>query len=74
TLWERIIRYIVFNWLPKSLQHKQMAKDTAYRPQANFLPQVPKRGTMDAIPQRPSKRIEKEKEEAAKNEVAASAL
>ncbi|KAF9536184.1 hypothetical protein EC957_012227 [Mortierella hygrophila] len=74
TFSERVLRHVVFNWLPKSLQHKQMAKDTAYRPQANFLPQVPKRGTMDVILQRPSKRIEKEKEEAAKNEVAATAL
>ncbi|KAF9538397.1 hypothetical protein EC957_006772 [Mortierella hygrophila] len=63
TLWERIIRYIVFNWLPKSLQNKQMVKDTAYRPQANFLSQAPKRGTMDTIPQNPSKRIQREKDE-----------
>ncbi|KAG9061273.1 hypothetical protein KI688_007611 [Linnemannia hyalina] len=48
--------------------------DTAYRPQANFLPQAPKRGSMDAIPQRPSKRIEKEREEAAKKEAAAIVL
>ncbi|KAG9061267.1 hypothetical protein KI688_007605 [Linnemannia hyalina] len=61
TFSERVLRHVVFNWLPKSFQHKQLIKDTAYRPQANFLPQVPKRGTMDVIPQRPSKRIEKEK-------------
>ncbi|KAG9061268.1 hypothetical protein KI688_007606 [Linnemannia hyalina] len=54
--------------------HKQLIKDTAYRPQANFLSQAPKRGTMDVIPQRPSKRIEKEKEEAAKNEAVVTAL
>ncbi|KAF9536443.1 hypothetical protein EC957_010933 [Mortierella hygrophila] len=74
TFSERVLRHIVFNWLPKSLQRKQLLKDTAYRPQANFLPQAPKRGSLDVIPQRPSKRIEKEKEEAAKKEVAATAL
>ncbi|KAK3839491.1 MAG: hypothetical protein JOS17DRAFT_798956 [Linnemannia elongata] len=64
TLWERILRYIVFNWLPQSFQRKQMSKDTAYRPQANFLPEAPKRGSLDVIPQWPSKRIEEEKKEA----------
>jgi len=54
----------VFNWLPKSVQRKQMSKDTAYRPQANFLPEAPKRGSLDVIPQWPSKRIEEEKKEA----------
>ncbi|KAG0312829.1 hypothetical protein BGZ97_010806 [Linnemannia gamsii] len=63
TLWERILRHIVFNWLTKSLQMKQLLKDTAYRPQANFLPQVPKRGTMKTIHQRPSKRTQKEKKD-----------
>lgn len=45
------------------MQMKQLLKDTAYRPQANFLPQAPKRGTMDTIPQQPSKRLQREKEE-----------
>lgn len=63
TLWERILRQVVFNWLPTSMQMKQLLKDTAYRPQANFLPQAPKRGTMDTIPQQPSKRLQREKEE-----------
>ncbi|KAG9061277.1 hypothetical protein KI688_007615 [Linnemannia hyalina] len=36
TLWERVLRYVVFNWLPESLQRKQLVKDTAYRPQATF--------------------------------------
>ncbi|KAF9536749.1 hypothetical protein EC957_009802, partial [Mortierella hygrophila] len=74
TLWERILRYVVFNWLPKSLQRKQLLKDTAYRPQANFLPEAAKRGSLDVIPQTPSKRIEKEREEAAKNEGATTVL
>ncbi|KAK5827779.1 hypothetical protein F5H01DRAFT_375566 [Linnemannia elongata] len=63
TLWERILRQVVFNWLPTSMQMKQLVKDTAYRPQANFLPQAPKRGTIDTIPQQPSKRLQREKEE-----------
>lgn len=54
------------------MQMKQLLKDTAYRPQANFLPQAPKRGTMETIPQQPSKRVQKEEEEA-KKRVAASA-
>ncbi|KAF9338398.1 hypothetical protein BGZ91_008859 [Linnemannia elongata] len=74
TFSERVLRHVVFNWLPKSVQNKQMIKDTAYRPQANFLPQAPKRGSMDVIPQRPSKRIEKEKEEALKKKTAAAVL
>ncbi|KAF9926891.1 hypothetical protein FBU30_003612 [Linnemannia zychae] len=56
TLFERVLRQIVFNYLPKSMKMKQLLKDTAYRPQANFLPQAPKRGTVEVIPQNPSKR------------------
>ncbi|KAG0282407.1 hypothetical protein BGZ96_000518 [Linnemannia gamsii] len=56
TLWERILRHVVFNWTPNFIQQKQLNKNTAYRPQANFLPQVPKRGSMPTIPQRASKR------------------
>ncbi|KAG0376821.1 hypothetical protein BGX24_007164 [Mortierella sp. AD032] len=59
TFSERILRQFVFNWLPKSIQKKQLIKDSAYRPQANFLPQAPRRGTVDVLPQRPSKRIQK---------------
>ncbi|KAG0293457.1 hypothetical protein BGZ96_002799, partial [Linnemannia gamsii] len=36
----RVLREVVFNWLPSSMQKKQLLKDTTYRPQANFLPQV----------------------------------
>ncbi|KAG0293463.1 hypothetical protein BGZ96_002805 [Linnemannia gamsii] len=63
TLSERIVRHVVFNWLPKGIQHRQFLKDTAYRPQANFLPQAPKRGSLEVIPQRPSIRIPKEEGE-----------
>ncbi|KAK3848472.1 MAG: hypothetical protein J3R72DRAFT_469939 [Linnemannia gamsii] len=70
TLWERFLRQIVFNWIPDSIAQKQINKNTAYRPQANFLPQAPKRGTMDTIPQQPS-RQQKERECEAKRQVTA---
>lgn len=38
------------------MQNRQVLKDNAFRPQVNFLPQVPPRGTGVIIPQRPSKR------------------
>ncbi|KAF9142435.1 hypothetical protein BG015_000894 [Linnemannia schmuckeri] len=63
TLWERVLRHVLFNWVPRTLQMKQISRDSAYRPQANFLPQAPKRGTLDVIHQKPSKRLQKEKEE-----------
>lgn len=58
--------------MPKSVQKKQFIKDTAYRPQANFLPQAPKRGTIEIITQQPSKRMQKEEEEARKQAAAAA--
>ncbi|KAF9900785.1 hypothetical protein EC991_006888 [Linnemannia zychae] len=62
TISERLLRQVVFNWTPKSVMRKQLLKDTAYRPQANFLPPAPRRGTGEIIPQWPSKRIQKEEE------------
>lgn len=53
---------------------KQLQKNTAYRPQANFLPQAPKRGTLDIIPQQPSKRIQREQEEVKKIATGAAPL
>ena len=55
------------------MQMKQLLKDTAYRPQANFLPLAPKRGTMETIPQKPSRRIQEEAE-AAKNKASGAAV
>ncbi|KAF9146904.1 hypothetical protein BG015_011480 [Linnemannia schmuckeri] len=74
TFSERILRQVVFNWLPKSVQEKQLSKDTAYRPQANFLPLAPKRGTLKIIPQWPSMRISKEEEEVKKKVAGVVAL
>lgn len=44
------------------MQRAQIVKDSVFRPQANFLPQAPKRGTADVISQPPSKRLLKEEE------------
>ncbi|OAQ29403.1 FAD/NAD(P)-binding domain-containing protein [Linnemannia elongata AG-77] len=74
TWWERALRHILFNWIPRSMQSRQMSKEGAYRPQANFLPQAPRRGTLDVIPQKPSKRIQREQEEAKKIATAAAIL
>ncbi|KAF9916735.1 hypothetical protein FBU30_001176 [Linnemannia zychae] len=74
TLLERIIRQVVFNYLPNSLKDKQLRKDTAYRPQANFLPQAPKRGTLEKIPQKPSKLMNKKNEETASKASSVTAL
>ncbi|KAG0036220.1 hypothetical protein BGZ83_003863, partial [Gryganskiella cystojenkinii] len=60
TVMERIIRYIVFHWLPQSVMTKAMIKDASYRPQLNFLPLAPKRGTGHILPQKPSRRYEEE--------------
>ncbi|KAF8945125.1 hypothetical protein BGZ47_003216 [Haplosporangium gracile] len=38
TLYERILRQVSFNWMPKSVIRKQLSKDTSYRPQADFWP------------------------------------
>ncbi|KAF9090281.1 hypothetical protein BGX23_006121 [Mortierella sp. AD031] len=62
SLTERLLRYAVLNWVPASMQSRQIVKDSAYRPQVNFLPQVPHRGssTVPVISQKPSKRANKD--------------
>ncbi|KAG0214658.1 hypothetical protein BGX28_001696 [Mortierella sp. GBA30] len=60
TLLDRIIRHIAFHYLPHSLTMKEVYKASAYRPQANFLPMVEKRGLVKVLPQRPSKRYSEE--------------
>ncbi|KAG0015129.1 hypothetical protein BGZ80_010032 [Entomortierella chlamydospora] len=66
TTWkERLIRYIMFNWIPTSIKMKQFFKDAAYRPQASFLEYVENRGTGEVLPQKPSKRYAQEKAAAA---------
>ncbi|KAG0293469.1 hypothetical protein BGZ96_002811 [Linnemannia gamsii] len=73
TLWERILRHVLFNWIPRSFQMKQISKESAYRPQANFLPRVLKRGTLEVVPQKPSRRVFQEEEEPNNGVVAAAA-
>ncbi|KAF9170400.1 hypothetical protein BGX20_009023 [Mortierella sp. AD010] len=60
TFFEKILRKVVLNYMPKSIQRKSMTKDLAYRPQASFLPQASKRGTLNVLPQKPSKRYQEE--------------
>ncbi|KAG0291491.1 hypothetical protein BGZ96_005129 [Linnemannia gamsii] len=64
TWFERLIRRAVLNWIPKSFEKATLSQAVAYRPQATFLPMVPKRGTFPILPQKMSKRFE---EEQAKN-------
>ncbi|KAF9386726.1 hypothetical protein BGX21_000718 [Mortierella sp. AD011] len=58
---ERLIRYIMFNWVPASIKMKQFFKDNAYRPQVSYLEYVENRGTVEVLPQKPSKRYAQEK-------------
>ena len=37
-----------------------MHKGSAYRPQANFLPLAPRRGIVETLPIKPSRRYERE--------------
>jgi hypothetical protein len=47
----RLVRTIVFNWLPESVKLKGGMKGMDYRAQATFLPQVLARGTQGVLPQ-----------------------
>ncbi|KAF9578771.1 hypothetical protein BGW38_005272 [Lunasporangiospora selenospora] len=61
--WERLFRHVLFNYLPTWIQLRSVVKDSAYRPQATFLPLAKKRGIVDVIPQKPSKRNAREQQE-----------
>ncbi|KAF9136106.1 hypothetical protein BGW39_006902 [Mortierella sp. 14UC] len=65
TFFERMVRHVVLNWIPKSLQDRQFTKDAAYRPQATFLPRIPDKGAVPSAPQLPSKRYQAEQAAAA---------
>ncbi|KAF9118865.1 hypothetical protein BGW39_000797 [Mortierella sp. 14UC] len=54
TLSDRIIRTLMFNFIPKALQQRDYAKKSEYRPQVAFLPLVANTGTGNVLPQRPS--------------------
>ncbi|KAF9343920.1 hypothetical protein BGX26_005023, partial [Mortierella sp. AD094] len=64
TFFEKLIRNIVLNYIPKSIQLKSAMKNLAYRPQATYLPLAPKRGKGPVLPQKPSRRYEAEQAEA----------
>ncbi|KAF9111377.1 hypothetical protein BGX27_005016 [Mortierella sp. AM989] len=64
SFFNRVVRHVALNFLPNSYVQKNMGKNLAYRPQATFLPQVPKRGTSPVLPQKPSKRYQEEQEKA----------
>ncbi|KAF9906106.1 hypothetical protein EC991_000974 [Linnemannia zychae] len=58
SMMERLMRTVVFNWLPESVILKGNMKGVDYRPQATFLPQIPVRGIGPVVPQRVSKRYQ----------------
>ncbi|KAI1314308.1 hypothetical protein EDD11_002292 [Mortierella claussenii] len=62
TWMDRLIRHVVFNYLPKSFQTTNIVKDSAYRPQVAFLPLIKSRGTCPVLPQAPSKRYLREQQ------------
>ncbi|KAF9430838.1 hypothetical protein BGZ94_003319 [Podila epigama] len=53
---DRMIRHVIFNWIPKSIQTEQFLKDTVYRPQIMFLPVVANRGSVVLEEQKPLRR------------------
>jgi hypothetical protein len=42
------------------MKDRAIQKGSAYRPQANFLPLAPKRGRVETLPIKPSRRYEEE--------------
>ncbi|KAF8944547.1 hypothetical protein BGZ47_004103 [Haplosporangium gracile] len=60
SLFERLLRIVIFNWLPESVKMKGHIKGVEFRPQASFLPQIPVRGTGPVLPQKPSQRYQAE--------------
>jgi len=60
---DRLIRTIVFKYMPRSIQQKQLEKTNSYKPQVTFLPRVPNRGTGYVLPQMPSTRYTEEQRE-----------
>ncbi|KAG0054781.1 hypothetical protein BGZ83_010457 [Gryganskiella cystojenkinii] len=62
TLKEKIIRHVIFKWIPKSLTVKAIVREASYRPEIAFLPPPPKRGTGPVQPQRRSRRYQEEQQ------------
>ncbi|KAF8984261.1 hypothetical protein BGZ46_008434 [Entomortierella lignicola] len=57
-------RKVIFNLMPSSMMRRVHVKNSAYRPQASFLPKVAYRGTGDVAPQNESKRYLRENAQA----------
>ncbi|KAF9116084.1 hypothetical protein BGW39_002834, partial [Mortierella sp. 14UC] len=62
TWYEDLLRKFVLGFASKFFQRRNYAKTLNYRPQANFLPPVPDRGTIPILPQKPSQRYAAEQE------------
>ena len=73
TFSEKILRTVFLNYLPKSVIKNNLGKTSAYRPLANFLPQIPFRGTGPVLPQQPSVRYLEEQEKQNKNKSSSTA-
>lgn len=58
--WERLLRNVLFYYVPDWLQQWVYGKMTEYRPQITWLPLVENRGTGYVIPQKPSRRYTEE--------------
>ncbi|KAF9434845.1 hypothetical protein BGZ76_007331 [Entomortierella beljakovae] len=66
TWFEKLLRKIIFGWMPKWLEENNLKKSAAYQPQVTFLPLIPKKGTLQTIPQKMSKRYQAEQDQKAK--------
>ncbi|KAK3847061.1 MAG: hypothetical protein J3R72DRAFT_379683 [Linnemannia gamsii] len=76
SMFERLLRVVIFNWFPESVKMKGYIKGVEFRPQATFLPQIPARGIASVLPQKVSQRYQDEQTKlhssAATNAVAAA--
>ncbi|KAG0093805.1 hypothetical protein BGZ92_001550 [Podila epicladia] len=57
---DKLLRKIIFTFLPRSMMAKGLVKEGAYRPQVTFLPRIPNRGRGHVLPQKPSRRYTEE--------------
>ncbi|KAG0325570.1 hypothetical protein BGZ99_000453 [Dissophora globulifera] len=65
SFWDRIIRKIALNYVPKFLIRMAMDKQGVYQPQAGFLPLFPYKGFIAPLSQEPCKRyVEKQQRQA----------
>ncbi|KAI1297727.1 hypothetical protein EDD11_007007 [Mortierella claussenii] len=58
----KTIRKVVMYFMPKEFEKSSLTSSAAYRPQATFLPRAQTRGTLEIVPQKPSKRYQEEQE------------